>query len=347
MGTRKQRSIQRRQAEATLRIGATRALPAVLRSLGKDPAAILAEVGIEPALFDNPGNRISYAARNRLVAHCVARTGCQHLGLLVGSQGGLQSLGLLGLLVKYSPDVGTALRNLARYLPYHARGAVVTLEIDDDLAVLGYEVYLVGVDATDHVGDGAVAVMFNCVRALCGPDWKPVEVRFAHRKPMNIEPFRAFFRAPLRFDAEQNALVFAADWLGRRAPDADPELLQLMQEKLNALDVHHDGKLPDEVRSVLRTALLSGHANSDQVAAQFSMHSRTLNRRLKDFGTGFRQLVDESRLEISRQMLRDSALEITRIATSLGYADSSAFTRAFRRWTGTTPAQWRAARQPR
>jgi AraC-like DNA-binding protein len=74
------------------------------------------------------------------------------------------------------------------------------------------------------------------------------------------------------------------------------------------------------------------------------MHARTLNRRLNSFGLGFRELADEGRFEIARQMLGDSAMEVAQIATMLDYADASAFTRAFRRWSGTTPARWRATR---
>ena len=72
------------------------------------------------------------------------------------------------------------------------------------------------------------------------------------------------------------------------------------------------------------------------------MHSHTLSRRLEGFGTGFHDLVDECRFEIARQMLENTALSVADIGTSLGYSRSSAFIRAFRRWSGTTPAQWRA-----
>ena len=324
-----------------MRIGGSLAIPAVLRSLGANPAKVLAEAGFDLKLFDDPDNLISYAARSHLIAHCAARTGCPHFGLLIGQQGGLHSLGLVGLLVKHSPDVGTALRSLVRYLHLHVSGAVPTLTVDGDSAMLGYEIYQTRVEATDQVGDGAVAVMFNIMRALCGPDWKPVEVQFAHRKPADIGPFRRFFRVPLVFDAEQNALVFAADWLNRRLPDTDPELRRLLQKQIDALDARHGDDFPEQVRSVLRTALVTGHGKADQIAALFSMHTRTLNRRLNAFGTGFQQLVDESCFEIARQMLEDSAMQVSQITALLGYADASAFTRAFRRWSGTTPARWR------
>ena len=138
--------------------------------------------------------------------------------------------------------------------------------------------------------------------------------------------------------------MFSADWLNRELPAADPELRLLLQKQIDALEARHGDHLPERVRGVLRTALLTGQAKADRVAALFSMHSRTLSRRLNAFGTGFQELVDEGCFEIARQMLEDSALDVIQIVEALGYADASAFTRAFRRWSGTTSAQWRATR---
>lgn len=328
-------------SEAGVRIGTILALPSILQNLGANPAEILAEAGFDLAQFDDPDNRIAYVARSRLIAHCAARTGCQHLGLRIGQQISLQSLGLVGLLVKYAPDVGTALRNLVHFLHLHVRGAVTNLETDGDSAILRYEIYQPGTEAIAHIEDGAVAAMFNMLRSLCGPGWKATEIRFSHRKPGDVLPFRSFFRAPLVFDAEQNAVVFAADWLNHRLPGTDPELRRLLLKEIDALEVRHADDFPGQVRSVLRTAIVTGQARSDQVAALFSMHSRTLSRRLNDFGTSFQALLDESRFEVARQMLEDSRSEVSQIAMALDYADASAFTRAFRRWSGTTPAQWR------
>jgi len=332
--------------EATLRIGTISALPAVLRSLGADPAEVLAEEGFALEQFEDPDNLVSLAARGRLIAHCVARTGCQHLGLLVGQRGGLHSLGLVGLLVKYSPDVQAALHSLVSYFHLHARGVMTTLVVDEDVAMLSYGIYAPDVLATDQIGDGAVAMLLNIMRTLCGPDWRPIEARFARRKPQDVRPFRRFCRAPLRFDAEQNALVFSADWLERRLPAADPELQRLLQKQIDALEVKHGDDFPAHVRSVLRATLMTDHASADQVAALFSMHGRTLSRRLHASGTSFQELVDEGRFEIARQLLANTALDVRQIAASLDYADASAFTRAFRRWSGTTPAVWRAQQSP-
>ena len=98
------------------------------------------------------------------------------------------------------------------------------------------------------------------------------------------------------------------------------------------------------MRSVLRTALLTRHASAERIAALFSVHPRTLARQLQACGTRFQALVDEVRFEIARQLLDQSTMDVREVASALDYADASAFTRAFRRWSGRTPAQWRAER---
>jgi AraC-like DNA-binding protein len=227
----------------------------------------------------------------------------------------------------------------------HIRGAVTTFEESGKLAIFGYEIYALGAEATDQISDAALANMLNIMVALCGPHWKPVEVRFAHRRPAETAPFQRFFRAPLRFDMNENALVFAASWLSRPLPAVEPELTRLLRDKIDALEAQHRDEFPEQVRSILRTGVLADHGSADQVAKLLSMHSRTLNRRLAASGTNFRTLVDECRYEMARQMLKDTDADVGHIASMLDYADTSAFARAFRRWSGTTPSRWRTRDQ--
>mgnify|MGYP001827948653 CR=1 FL=1 len=314
----------------------------VLQELGFDPEDVLARGGFDPALFEDPDNLLPYQARSRLLSHCVATTGCRHFGLLVGQQDGLHSLGLLGLLVKYSPDVGTALDNLVRYFHLNVRGASIALERANDIALLSYQIHESGSDAEDQVGDGAVAATYNILRELCGPDWKPTEVWFLHRKPISIEPWERFFKSYLRFDAEQNAVIFHASWLRRQLPDVHRDVRLAVQKQVDLLAIRHRNNFPEQVRTLLRATLVSGQANAEHIAALFSMHPRTMARRLKVFGIGFQDLLDETRYELARQLLHDSSVSINQIALILQYADSRAFIRAFRRWSGTTPARWRS-----
>jgi AraC-like DNA-binding protein len=337
------RQIHGRPADnATVRIGGSLAVPMVLQDLGMDPAEVLGEAGFNLALFDDPDNLVAYRARGHLLQHCSRRTGCPHFGLLVGQRGGLHSLGLTGLLAKNSPDVETALRDLTVYFHLHVRGAATRLAVGERTAMMAYSAYEPGVEGSEQTGDGACAVMFNILRSLCGNSFQPEEVRFAHRRPADLGPYRRFFQAPLAFDAEEYAVVFARKWLARRLPTPDAELQRLLRKQVEVLEAAHGNRFPDQVRGVLSAALPTGHASAVQVAGLFSMHVRTFSRRLQESGASFRTLVDEQRFELARRMLRDTGLEVSRIAAALGYTDASAFGRAFRRWSGNTPARWRA-----
>jgi AraC-like DNA-binding protein len=327
--------------ESTLHVGAFSHIPEVLRSLGEDPAEVCAAAGFDVALFDDPSSQVSFRTATHLFKVCAERTGCAHVGLLIGQHSGLDSLGFVGLLVKYSKDVRTALRTLVRHMHLHIRGAVTTLKENDKLAMFTYEVYAPGAEATHQIGDAALGTMFNTLAALCGPHWKPIEVRFEHRRPSDLAPYHRFFQAPLRFQMDSNALVFAASWLDRPLAEVDPELIRLLRDKTEELEAQYRNRFPDVVRGILRSAVLTGHGTAEYVASLLSMHSRTLHRHLTESDTNFRALVDDCRYEIARQMLGDTDHDVGQIAYMLGYADTSAFARAFRRWSGSTPTGWR------
>jgi AraC-like DNA-binding protein len=327
--------------EGHLRIGGPLAVPEVLLRLGVDPGEVLASVGLHAQIFSDPENPVPCVALGRLMSACVARTGCRHLGLLVGERGGTASLGLVGLLIRQAPDVGTALRQTALYLHLHDRGAVVVLSSQDGVARIAYAIYAPGVESSEQIGEGAIAIACNVIRSLCGADWSPTEVLLAGRRPADPRPYRRFFRAPVRFDAEQNALVFPAAVLDQRLPAASPKLQRLLLEEVQRLDRELALDFQTKVRRVLRAGLIVGQCSAEQTAGLFAMQRRTLSRRLRAEGTTFEALLAEIRYEAARQLLTDTAMPVRQIAEAVGYADVSVLTRAFRRWSGATPAQWR------
>lgn len=329
--------------EGYLRIGGPLAIPEVLLRFGVDPAEVLASVGLDARIFSNPENPVPFAALGRLISAGVARTRCRHFGLLVGERGGPSSLGLVGLLIRQAPDVGTALRQAALYLHLHDRGAVVVLSSQDGVARIAYAIYAPGVESSEQIGEGAIAITCNVIRSLCGAQWAPTEVLLASRRPPDMRPYRRFFRAPVRFDAEQNALVFPDAVLDRRLPHANPELQRLLLEEIQRLDRELALDFSTKVRRVVRAGLVVGQCSADRTAALFAVQRRTLSRRLRAEGTSFEALLAEIRYETARQLLTDTAIPMRQIAEAIGYADVSVFTRAFRRWSGTTPTEWRSS----
>lgn len=325
----------------TVRVASLSSIPRVLQKLGFEPASVLAEMGFDMDLLDDPDNIIGYSERGHLLQRCVEKTGCPHFGLLFGQLTGTSAFGFSGFLMQQSPDVATALESFVRYLHLHVRGATVYVAGREESTFIGYSIIETGTEAIEQIQDAAVAVACNIMRKLCGPKWQPIEVSFAHDKPADVRPFRKFFGAPLIFNAEQSGLRFASSWMRKALPEADPALRALLEKQVNQLESRYAQDYAEQVRRVLHSAVLTHHASAGYIARFFSIHERTLHRRLRSCGTSFRELLEDSRCEIARQLLESSSMSIGEIATNLDYSDGSAFARAFRRHCGTTPSAWR------
>ncbi len=259
-----------------LRVGPIQGLPSLLRALGQDPDTVIRGAGVDPELLADPENFIGFTALGRLLAACAASTACPHFGLLLGQRTGLEALGLVGLLAEHSPNVGSALHNLVLHLHLHDRGAVPTLVIEGECALFGYAIYQPGVEGTRQIYDGALAIVFNILKALCGPLWQPTEVLFSHSKPANSEPFRRFFQARLRFDAERSALVFSAACLRQPLGGSNPLLRKLLEERIALLESLGAGDIVSQVRRVLHHRRACGGMDSPSSTCWMRSVTRSL-----------------------------------------------------------------------
>jgi AraC-like DNA-binding protein len=328
--------------EASQRVGLLAEIPGLLRELGSDPAAAAASAGLDPDALDTLENRIPFVAIGRLLHDCAAKTGCPHFALLVGQRTRLSHLGLPGQLARHSPTLGAAIRTFAVYEHLDSQGMATFLLEKDGVATVGPVVYQKGAEHSDQIYDLYIAATLSIMRELCGARWRPERVLFSHSKPIDAGLFRSAFQAPCQFNAERTALVFPASVLDHRLPDADPEQFRILEAQAHARD---DLGVVFRLRRTLRILLLAQAASGDQVARLLLMHHRTLNRRLKAEGTTFQELLDEVRFEAACQLLDTARIPITEIAVSLGYAETSAFSRAFRRWSGATPVERRRRSQ--
>jgi len=245
--------------------------------------------------------------------------------------------------MQHSPTVGDALRSLVRHHHLQDRGAAPQLAVDGDIAVLSYAIYEPGVESVDQISDAVMATIVKLMRTLCGPEWFPAEVMLPRSRPADLTSYRRLFGAPVRFNEETAALVFPACWLDHRIAGADAVVHDLFYERIAELEAAFEVDFRDELRRVLRSRLLSRNCSAEKIADLFSMHRRTLNRRLSAEGTGFRTIVEEMRFEIACQMLAGTMMPFIQIAAALSFSEASAFSRAFRRWSGQTPTAWRAS----
>lgn len=330
-------------AAGHIRLGPVLGIPAVLTELGVEPRRAFAQAGVDQRLFDEADNRMPLEDIGRLVDVCVALTDCPHFGLLLGERFDLSTFGPLGLLMQNSPTVGEAVRSLVLHFHVHDRGAApVLLASEASSVILGYSIYRHGASASAQVYDAAILIGYRMLAELCGPTWKAGHVQFSHGRPRSIAAYRRVFGPNVSFDAEVSGVVFASSWMDKPIEGADPELHALVAKAIREAEASGPMSFGEQVQGMLHQLVLSGMASAEAVARLFAIHERTLRRRLEEEGLNLRQLINQTRFELAQQLLQNTGLPVSEIASALQYADANAFSRAFRAWADLSPSQWRS-----
>lgn len=331
----------------TVRIASIDALRVVLGELGVPVGPLLDEVGLPRTLFDEPESVVDLGLATRLFDLAGARAACPHLGLLCGQRQRPETLGLAGRLARNARDVGTALRGLALNLHLNGHAFVATLTVTGDTAEFGMRLVNDVPTRRHTVVDFGLAGAFSIVRTVCGPTWRPTDVMLVHSPEGSRLPYDRFYGVPVRFGSDRDAIAFPASWLTRPVDGADAATLAALERELAAMAGRNQLPLPTATRRILIACIARGDLTVRAVAAASGLHPRTLNRRLAEAGTSVFALMAEVRYQIARDLLANSALPLTDIAATLVYADLGSFTRAFRRWSGTSPSDWRLKHAPR
>ena len=320
------------------RVGGFTLMPQLLQQFGADPNALLGTVGLTNADLASSENRVPYPALLEAVESAARVTNCPHFGLLAGRLWRLDDLGVVGVLARHSSTVGRALDALTSHQHLNSEGGLAFLLRRGDFVDFGYAIYHPATSSAAQMYDANLAAAMNFMGELAGAAWTPYEVYIPHARPADIAQYRALFKVLPRFDAEYCALRFHAEDLALPVPDADP--VKRMQAEQRARDAGQPDLL-QQVYRALRRLMLENRHSGDDVAQLLAMHRRTLNRRLKAEGLTFQQVLDDVRFEVSRDLLASSDIQLDDIAATLGYAAVTPFMRTFRRWSGTTPGQWR------
>jgi AraC-like DNA-binding protein len=188
-----------------------------------------------------------------------------------------------------------------------------------------------------------MGMALNLVRHVLGPDWAPRSVAFEHARPQDWQEHREAFHADVLFGQGCNSLLVPkADIIGKAMPGSDPILLMLIKDAIRQLgDTGGEPLLLERARQSILATLHLGEPVLDEVAHHLGLSEWALQRKLRDMGLSFTQLVDQIRQDSAIVHLRQGQLSVTQLASLLGYSETSAFSRAFKRWFGVSPKQWR------
>lgn len=323
-----------------------RAIVAGAAASGVAPPELLAAARIEASELEDDDGHLPQAVERRLWREAVRLTGDEDFGLHLSEKLAVETFGALGFAVRSSATVGEAFERTARYLRLIVRGPALTIEVEGDVARLVHEPPR-GPAPSRH----SVELLFgNLVRiGKRGAEgrFSPRLVSFRHEAPARVEEHRRLLGPELRFGAARDEMVIDRACLARPKADAEPALGAVLDQHLGALlsAQPEDASFLQRVRSALAAEIARGEPALSALAARLRMSPRSLQRRLRQEGSSLSAVLDDLRAELAARYLRESRESISEVAFLLGFSEVSTFHRAFKRWTGVTPAAYRRDRR--
>jgi len=316
-------------------------------SKGADVDRVLGTCHINPELLQQPTMSLELTNYCKVLEEAARQSACDNFGLLYGRQFKPQSLGLIGYIGLCSDTAERALQNVVNAFPFHQHNTLTRLVDKGDHYRLDYQVRHGGILSKRQDAELTLGMILNLLRHALGKSWSPREVHFEHPRPEQWHEHCKIFDAPVYFDQPYNSMLIVKSSLQRAMPERDATLLMVMQDAIRRLNTESlsPQSLVDSARSRVRQALLQGEPVLDELADKMGMSPASLQRRLREQNLTFTTLVDKVRCEMATHYLQQQQLPISEMALLLGYSEASAFSRAFRRWFGVSPRQWRQASQ--
>jgi AraC-like DNA-binding protein len=318
-----------------------RAIGRALDAAGCDGALLLAQAGFDRASLEGPNARCPLGNTIGLWESAVAATGDPAFGLKVASHIKHTTFHALSYGLAASSTLKEAFERVQRYCH------VASDAVEYELFRCGSDYHFVIEPAADipfESIDALVAAQLRMCRSLIGRDFSPLLIELRRPRPGDIDDFERILRAPLKFAAAHNRLVFDSESLECPLEGGNPELARHSDAiALQYLARIERDNIQARVRELLLQRLEKSEPSQEDLAEQLFMSARTLQRKLGDCGTTYKEILDETRRELALSYLSAPEHSVSDITHLLGFSCGSSFTRAFRRWTGQSPSDWRAA----
>ena len=318
--------------------------------LGADPAALRRDAGVTLGAGDPVLSRVPLRASERLVLLALERTGCDELGLRVGARALTRVLPVMGHLLLAARSLEDALAISERYQPLVVDGLRLRVERTWDGATPRASAIItlpdVGTQHGHFIADVVLATVVQIARDVVGDGIGEVDIWLRRPAPADRAPYDALSGFSVRFGAASDRIGFDASLLTQRRAVPDAALTSMIGERAEALLARLDAEIPFGQR-VARLAAGAPDLSDlvpERVARELGVATRTLQRRLRAEGTNFSAVIDAERRRRALRAVADDAKPLKEIAHEIGFSEPSAFHRAFKRWTGVSPARYREAR---
>jgi AraC-like DNA-binding protein len=320
-------------------------ITAFIEKYGGDVDSIFGNVRLPPDMTGSPTLKMKLSSFVELFEESARQTRNENFGLWFGNQFRPRDLGMWGYAAVSAPTLGSALENLVGLFRFHQESSAMRLVTgSDNLGRLEYQITAPSIIERRQDAELSLGMFLNFFREACGSSWAPEEVHFEHPRPASPKEHEIAFAAPVYFSQPTNALLFRPEILSRPMPASDLKLLAIMQTCLEQMGSHgaSEDVLLDRVRTAIRLKLPEGYPALEDVAWHLRVPVGAICREIHDTGTTYKEVVEQVRRDLALSYVRQRRLPFSEMAMLLGYSELSAFSRAFRRWTGASPREFRA-----
>ena len=315
-----------------------------LEAEGHDSKSIFQRAGLDPDKLKDPDARYPIDGMTRLWRLAAQASGDPYFGLTVVDYWHPTTLNALGFSWMASDSLRDAMVRMSRYGRLVSTGAEMSLVEHDDYFIFQLRSRNALADVAHEAVDAALVTLVKMCRLSYGEDFNPLRV--VTQRPRFDDPTRyeEYFRAPIEYSAGENAIFFSKEALQAHLPTANPRLARVNDKVITEYLAQFDkASTATRVRAKLIDLLASGNVTQQDVADSLHMSLRTLQRKLSEEETSYKSLLDETRRELANQYLRQACLSVSEVTYLLGFSEPSNFARAFKRWTGHTPSEFRTA----
>lgn len=320
---------------------ATSLLWKYLESIDIDPEPLFKSSGIDPVLLQNPNARISVTNVDKLWQSVSQVIEDPCFAIDMAEFWHPSQIGALGYALLASSTLRRACGRAVRYI--HVVTEDLNLELNDVPKGLK-----VSVDLEDSVftlpqhHDLILTILMHMCRFNFGEDLVATEIKLAHPEPECSNKLIDYFRSDIQFGADQTSLTIARADADRQLSSGNKQIALTHDEMLTKyLFEIKKGDIVQQVKSIILDNLPDGQVTDKLVASELNLSERSMQRRLKEQETSFRYLLDNVREMVAKQYIENPVNRMADIAFLLGFSEQSAFSRAFKKWTGKSPIEYR------
>ncbi len=333
-----------------LSVGFIQSLELALAALGQDAAPLLERYGLTPARLAEAGARLSIPRYMHLGHAAIEHSGEPALGLCMGRCSRLGQAGLAGITAAQAPTLGDAARTLLRFEPLYAANYRGQSRFEEDSQGAWLRFYSISpYNAYNRfVVDSVLSGWLAQLSDLVGQEVQAERLEIEFDSPAYADGYQKLSSQPIQFGAQNNQLRLGRATLDLRNPAHCPStwhhLLQLCEQELQ--ERTRIRSLGERIAHLLGPLLNGGREpDLEEVARHLQLPTWTLRRKLAEEGTQFRAILNDTRRDLAMSYIRDTELAFGEIAYLLGFASAEAFQRAFKRWSGVTPGEFRRSQR--